>query len=67
MLGFRAETYPVISVLPVDTELLLMVDQQVSPAKPFSFPTHLISGPALEKILTELCNSFTIKNQSEKS
>jgi hypothetical protein len=51
---------------PIAREVRLIVDQHVSPADPVSPPTHLTSGPASEKILIELCNSFTIENQSGK-
>lgn len=59
-------TYSSMLAFPIDREVRLMVDQHVLPAKPFSFPTHLTSGPASENMLMELCNSFTMENQSVK-
>lgn len=59
-------TYGTMVALPIEREVRLMVDQHVVPANPFSLPTHLTSGPASENMLIELCNSFTIANQSLK-
>lgn len=59
-------TYCSMLAFPIDSEVRLIVDQHVVPAKPFSFPTHLTSGPASENMLMELCNSLTMENQSVK-
>lgn len=59
-------TYTLLEALPIVMDVALMVDQHVLPADALSFPTQRRSGPASEKMLIVLCNSFTIENHSLK-
>src|SRR4051794_13930805 len=55
------------SATPGAIPVVSIVDQQVSPALPASFPTHLTSGPISENITAFGCRLLTISQYPLKS